>query len=272
MVLNYNAPGFEPGELFRVLHQDDDLLVIQKPAGLVCHPTKNGELSSLVGRVRLFLGPERTMHLVNRLDRETGGIVIVALTDQSARALRRLWEARSVAKEYHALVWGHVAEDHFMVDAPLGKDLASRVVIKDCVRADGLAAQTEVWTRDRFFLPGACGASAGKPASLVRILAHTGRKHQLRIHLAHKGHAIIGDKIYGENEDLYLALVEGRLTAEQRSALVTPHHALHATKLEFTWREQPWSFATPPEAWFLELLPADAAAALAACEPAPTPV
>lgn len=264
-----NVPCREKGELFRVLHQDDDLLVIQKPAGLVCHPTKNGELSSLVGRVRLYLGPDRTMHLVNRLDRETGGVVIVALTDQSARALRRLWEARSVSKEYHALVRGHVPDDHLMIDAPLGKDAASRVAIKDCVREDGSPAQTEVWTLHRFQLGRDCGPVAGKPASLVRLLAHTGRKHQLRIHLAYKGHPIIGDKIYGENEDLYLALVEDRLTDEQRAALLTPHHALHATRLEFTWCERHWCFAANPEPWFLDLLPAGIAAALARFGPAP---
>lgn len=257
------TPTFKPASfelpsadaLLEVLHRDGALLVVEKPADLVCHPTKQGELSSLVGRARLFLGPGATFHLVNRLDRETGGVVLLALEDAAARELRQLWEARRVRKEYLAVVWGDVTEGHGVIEAPLGKDVSSRVAIKDCVRADGAAARTEFFVERRFDLPARFGVHSGKPATLLRVLAHTGRKHQLRIHLAHAGHPIIGDKLYGGDEDLYLALVEGRLTLEQREALVTPCHALHAANVSFNWRGRDWEFASEPEPWFKELMP-----------------
>src|SRR5512138_3464537 len=125
--------------LFQIIHEDSELLVINKPADLVCHPTKADEFSSLIGRVRLYVGPAVHPHLVNRLDRETSGICIVALRDDAARELRRIWESRQVEKEYLAIVHGHMKVSSGMIDAPLGKDERSHVAIKDCVRPDGTA-------------------------------------------------------------------------------------------------------------------------------------
>jgi len=123
-------------KLFEVIHEDADLLVINKPADLVCHPTKGDEFSSLISRARLYLGPDAKPHLVNRLDRETSGVTLVAKNPQTAGELGRLWETRNVLKQYAAIVSGHVREDVGLIAAPLGKDERSRVAIKDCVRAD----------------------------------------------------------------------------------------------------------------------------------------
>src|SRR6266705_4184750 len=274
-------------KLFDIIHEDDALLVINKPAGLVCHPTKNGEMSSLIGRARLYLktGSSRresalitseentrmseltfaaTPHLVNRLDRETSGVVIVAKNSVVAGELGKIMEGRAIEKEYLAIVHGHVREDHGLIDVPLGKDELSVVAVKDCVRADGAAAQTEYWVEQRFtrsvaqktgepfslsphLMGGEGRGEVGRPNpssifnppssfSLLRVLPRTGGKHQIRIHLAHLGHAIVGDKIYGGDEDLYLALVEQRLTDEQRARLIVENHALHARAVRFTWR------------------------------------
>ena len=241
--------------LFEIIYEDDKLLVVNKPAGLVCHPTKAGALSSLISRSRLHLGPESHPQLVNRLDRETSGVTLIAKSHDAARELRKLWEKRWVEKEYLAIVHGHVREPSGSINAPLGKDEASRVAIKDCVRADGAPALTEFWVVQQQPEAGSERPNPGGhklPTTLLRVMPQTGRKHQIRIHLAHIGHPIVGDKLYGGDEDLYLALVEDRLTLEQRQRLVFPHHALHAREVRFTGRGQLRIFRAEPEPWFAQ--------------------
>ncbi|MCR4373297.1 MAG: RluA family pseudouridine synthase, partial [Acidobacteria bacterium] len=219
--------------LFPVLHEDSDLLVINKPAGLVCHPSKDGPLSSLIGRVRLHLGHAEG-RLVNRLDRETSGIVLVAKSAAVAGELGRV-VAGAADKSYWAVVEGHVPDAPLVIDAPLGKDLASPVAIKDCVREDGAAARTRARVVCQFVRDGA-------PFSVLDVSPLTGRKHQIRIHLAHAGYPIVGDKLYGADEHRYLRLVEGRLSDEDRRALRLANHALHARALAFPWRGRAWRF------------------------------
>ena len=301
--------------LFAIIHEDAGLLVVHKPAGLVCHPTKGDAYSSLISRARIYLErqqnqnselriespgaqppstlnpqlstflrpPPSSPHLVHRLDRETSGLVLLAKNSEAARELARVWETRAVQKEYLAIVHGHVAAESGIIDAPLGKDEQSRVAIKDCVRPDGAAAQTEFFVEQRFTQAGGARHSvrAGPglqpdgargatrptdalpsstlhlPFSLLRLRPLTGRKHQLRLHLAHLGHPIVGDKIYGGDEDLYLALVEDRLTDAQREKLILPNHALHAVRLQFVWREKIYDFTTPTEPAFTDFLTTD---------------
>jgi 23S rRNA pseudouridine1911/1915/1917 synthase len=306
--------------MFDIIFEDDDLLVINKPAGLVCHPTKNGEMSSLIGRARLYFSREgreeregkateekpslpsrpsrddshfKTVqpHLVNRLDRETSGVVIVAKNSEVAGELGKILESRAVQKEYLAIVHGQVAMKQGIIDAPLGKDEASRVFVKDCVRPDGALSQTEFWVERRFSqIVSREGCKVGEenlrqkspsplsrpsrndsqlkiknsklqiepqPFTLLRVVPRTGRKHQIRIHLAHLGHPIVGDKLYGGDEDLYLALVENRLTPEQRTKLIFENHALHARAVRFQWRGKQMEFSCEPEPWFTEFLDTD---------------
>jgi len=235
--------------LLKVVFEDEELLVVNKPAGLVCHPTKGDAYSSLLSRMRIHLGAGMNPQLVNRLDRETSGLTLAAKTAGSARELRRVFEARTVGKEYLAIVHGHPTTDNGTIEAALGKDDQSVVAIKDCVRDDGSPAQTNFTVARRFWrqIP---NFSEPRPFALLRVHPHTGRKHQIRIHLAHLGHPIVGDKIYGGDETIYLALVEGRLTPAQAEALLTPHHALHAGSLRFAWQGSEREFRAEPETWF----------------------
>ena len=228
-----------------IVFENERLLVLNKPAGLVCHPTKGDEYSSLVGRVRIYMGPE--YHLINRLDRETSGLVLIAKEDSAARLLRHIWEKRLVRKIYLAIVHGDVDGEAGRIVEPLGRDLSSHVAIKDCVRADGLTAETTYWVLERF-------QRAGRKFTYLGVEPHSGRKHQIRIHLAHIGHPIVGDKIYGGDENLYLDFIADRLTEAQRAKLILPHHALHAQRLEFTLQNEPFAFEAPAEDWFLEFL------------------
>ena len=285
--------------MLAIIHEDPDLLVVNKPAGLVCHPTKNGEMSSLIGRARLYLASSTphsqpstiSPHLINRLDRETSGVVLIAKNAAAAGALGKILESRAVEKEYLAIVHGRVAAEQGTMDAPLGRDTASAVAVKDCVRPDGAPAVTDYFVLGRFSGPppqqqepaescasferatpsALCSLSPRQPVgvspkpggpfsnrksfTLLRLLPRTGRKHQLRIHLAHLGHPIVGDKLYGGDEDCYLALVEGRLTAAQRARLIFENHALHARAIRFVWRGRPVEFSCPPEPWFTAFLP-----------------
>jgi 23S rRNA pseudouridine1911/1915/1917 synthase len=278
--------------VLNVIHEDAGLLVVNKPAGLVCHPTKDGGMSSLIGRARLYLNfsPSANFQpsafslrpsLVNRLDRETSGVVLIAKNSQTAGELGKLFESRAVAKEYLAIVHGHVAAEQGTIDAPLGGDEQSIVAIKDCVRPGGASAQTDFFVERRFSRQVAHldheksslsankvgGEGRGEVASssnfqpstfsLLRLIPRTGRKHQLRIHLAHLGHPIVGDKLYGADGDCYLAFVERRLTAAQRAGLILENHALHARSIKFIWRGRPVEFSCEPENWFTEFLTAN---------------
>jgi 23S rRNA pseudouridine1911/1915/1917 synthase len=245
--ISLNPIGIQPliprSELFEVLHEDEHLLVINKPAGLVCHPTKGDQYSSLISRVRIYLGSDSHPHMVNRLDRETSGVVVVGKTQAAAVMLRRSWESRSVQKEYVAIVHGHPGNDQGLVDAPIGDDPQSEIAIKGAIRPDGAASQTEFLVRKRFFRD-------NNPFALLHVSPRTGRKHQIRIHLAHIGHPIVGDKLYGGDEQRYLRFVKFAQSEEDLKALILPHHALHATKLSFTFNNDQLSFEAPPEPWF----------------------
>lgn len=226
----------------RVLHEDDALLVVSKPGGLVCHPSKGDAASSLMGRVRLHVGPGAEPQMVHRLDRETSGVMVFAKAAEVALELRQLWSLGFVSKSYLAIVHGHPERDEGVIEAPLGRDEASEVVARDRVRSDGARARTRYRVERRF-------EREEGPFALVRAWLDTGRKHQVRLHLAHLGHPLVGDKLYGVDPGAYLAFVERRLTPAQRGRLMMSRHALHADGLWLPWRGEERAFHEPPGPW-----------------------
>jgi 23S rRNA pseudouridine1911/1915/1917 synthase len=202
-----------------IVHEDDRLLVIGKPGDVVCHPSKDGPWSSLVGAAREYTGLP-TMHLIFRLDRETSGIVVLAKDARMASRLQKAMQERRVAKRYLVILTGDLREP-VTVDQPLGDDTASPVYIKTTVRPDGRAARTR-------FEPVGWGGGF----TLARVHLETGRKHQIRAHAHWFGYPVVGDKIYGPDARLYLDFIDSGWTPALEEKLLLPRQALHCAEID----------------------------------------
>ena len=230
-----------------ILAQERDFLVVAKPADLISHPTRPGGQHSLLGWLREKF-PGECVALANRLDRETSGTVLVARSPEAASRLGTLTMQRQVSKFYLALVSGRVGAEHGEIDAPIGRlgiSPENPIWLRQGVlAADDPQVRKSAPARTEFWRVAVSGPEA-RPMSLLRLQAHTGRLHQLRVHLAHRGHPVVGDKIYGPDPNLYLKFIAEGWTPEHERVLGLRRHALHAHELSFPWDGTERTFTAP---------------------------
>jgi len=232
---------------FRIVAESDDHIVVDKPPLLLVHPTKPSSARTLWGELRQLLAFEIAnggqVSIVNRLDRETSGLVLVAKSPVAARRFGLLMQQRQIAKEYLAIVWGWPEWKATTVEAPLlrqGERMPSPIWLKQMIHRDGAPAQTDFRVEERFTRPG------GERFAIIRAFPKTGRTHQIRVHLASLGHPIVGDKIYGPDETLYLQFIDTGWTPKLEWQLLLPRHALHSAALEIENGER-WTSELPAD-------------------------
>lgn len=221
----------------RLLYQDAQLVVVDKPAGLAVHPSPRWPEGTLVHWLRRHFESGRgRVQLAHRLDRETSGVVVATRDEASNQFVHRAFAQRRVEKRYLALVVGAPTWDELEVDAPIGAHPSSAVRMRMAVVPGAAASRTSLQVVGR--LPGHAWVQA-KPVS--------GRTHQIRVHLSHVGHPIVGDKIYGPDEALFIQWHEGRADDALWTRLGMPRHALHAESISLPhpWRDERLEVSTP---------------------------
>ncbi len=206
-----------------MVYEDDHLAVIDKPAGLVVHPAPghwdDTLVNALVARgTTLAGGAEGRPGIVHRLDRDTSGLMVVAKTDLAHRRLGALLAARRISRRYAALSWGHLDQSPTVIDAPLARAQQDRKRV--AVTPNGRASRTDAYVVARFDL-----------VELLRLELHSGRTHQIRVHLSHIGHPVVGDPVYGAGGSRRMS--GSQRTAAEALERLAPRQALHAAWLSF---------------------------------------
>eukprot|EP01037_Dinobryon_pediforme_P014125 gene14125-14244_t len=261
MHISVDVPPSEPPEPkgedipLKIVFEDEHLLILDKPAGLVVHPAAGHETGTLVNALIAHCGDSlsgiggvRRPGIVHRLDKDTSGLLVVAKNDRAHQGLSELFadhgRTGSLRREYQAFVWGGMDRPQGMINAPLGRHAHMREKMAVVRHDQGREAITH-WQLDEFF-----GSEDSRlaVASLITCALETGRTHQIRVHMAHIGHPLLGDQTYGQG----FKTKATKLTPEAQSALQKlKRQALHAGLLGF---EHP---VTGEELIFESPLPAD---------------
>lgn len=248
---------------FKVIDESDDWIVVDKPAPLIVHPANRKPEPTLLGGLEQLLAYEiqngACPAIVNRLDRDTSGLVLIAKHTASARELGMIFERREALKSYLAIVNGWPEAEEWDCAEPIlraGEIAPSSIWVRQIVHPAGRQCYTRFRLERRF------ERAEGK-FSIVRCFPETGRMHQLRVHLAHCGFPIVGDKLYSGDGAEYIEWMAHGWTPELQAKLYLPRHALHADRLSVQWKERPMD-------WSAELA-ADLAAFSDGCEIQETP-
>lgn len=222
----------EVEEGFDVIDENDEWIVVNKPAPLVVHPTSGKVEPTLLGGVQQLLSYELVnggqLSIINRLDRETSGLVLIAKSKAAAGKFGRAMELRQIGKIYYGIVAGWPDWQDRYVDAPIlrqGEVRESAIWVKQCVHPAGRPSQTHFYIEARYVL------ADGSKVAKVRIVPTTGRMHQIRVHAEYCGFPLVGDKIYGVDEGYYLEFIQNGWSPSLLGALRIPRHALHAAEM-----------------------------------------
>ncbi|MGK0186046.1 MAG: 23S rRNA pseudouridine1911/1915/1917 synthase [Verrucomicrobiales bacterium] len=220
---------------------------MNKPAHLLVHPSKPGNpptmLDGLEGLLAFDIANGARLSIINRLDRDTSGIVLIAKHAKAARKFCIAMERRQFEKSYLAIVYGWPDVDDFQIDAPLrrkGEVTDTSIWLKQIVHEGGNPSLTRFHVRERF-------SRSGQRFSLIDAKPVTGRMHQIRVHLQHADHSIVGDKIYGPSEDWYLRFIDHGWSSEMEQALLMKRHALHACSLTLPDAGLQWNAPLPDD-------------------------
>ena len=219
------ASTVEPEDIpLRIVHQDEDLAVIEKPAGLVVHPAPGHRSGTLVNALLHHMddlsgiGGVRRPGIVHRLDKDTSGLMLVAKNDEAHRALSDALKRREIRRAYLAAAWGHIEEERMTVDAPLGRSRTDRQ--RMAVSEGGRRAVTHFRRLERWVA-----------ADLLEARLESGRTHQIRVHLLSIGHPVVGDRTYGGGAARGVSGPQRAWAAELERR--TARQFLHAWRLRF---------------------------------------
>jgi 23S rRNA pseudouridine1911/1915/1917 synthase len=225
-----------------IVHEDDHLLVVDKAAGMVVHPAPGHRSGTLVNALLWHVpdiegvGGRARPGIVHRLDRDTSGLLVVAKNDAAHQALSEAIKARRVKRFYLAAAWGHLAESPVVVEAPIGRDPRDRK--RMAIVDDGREATTRFEVRERWLR-----------ADLLHVALKTGRTHQIRVHLEHVGHPVIGDATYGLGWERGLGGPTRRWVDQLARRI--KRQFLHAAELRFchpaTGEEMSFESPLPPD-------------------------
>jgi len=222
------APSGPPPDFPPILFEDESVLVVDKPPAMLCHPAGTQFEWALVSLAKARF-PDSEIDLVHRIDRDTSGLVVLTREREANRDLKAAFKRGDVHKEYEAIVRGRVPWDERTLTFPIGP-AEGPIRIQMAVREEGQPASTHVRVVDR-----------GAELTRVRCILHTGRTHQIRVHLAETGFPLLGDPLYGAPSSVFLHWLETRDREALRRATGAKRQALHHQRVRF---RHPWSYAS----------------------------